>query len=103
MPYKTDKLSISDPFLDRRTKLIPCQKMLIPTLWESGMSIRGIARRYKVNKRLITFIIYPERKEKNLQDREERGGWKQYYDKAYNNEKSREHRAYKHKKLKHLV
>lgn len=103
MPYKTEKLKLDSPFYDRRTKILPCQKLLIPSLWESNMSIRAIAKRYKVDKRVIQFILFPERHEKNLRDREERGGSKQYYNREENNEAQREHRAYKHSKLKHLI
>lgn len=103
MPYKTDKVSIKDNFLDRRVKMLPCQKEMAITLYNRGASINGIARMYKVNKRLIQFLLFPERKEKNLQDRRDRGGSKAYYNKNYHNTKMREHRKYKHNTLWHTL
>ena len=100
MPYKTDKLKIDNQFLDRRTKLIDCQKELIKYLFaNSDISINGLARQFKVNKRLIQFILFPERQKKNLIDRKNRGGTMYYYDKDYHKEKMKEHRRYKHKIL----
>lgn len=58
--------------------------------------VREIAREYGVDKRLIQFIVYPERKEKNLKLRAQRGGWKKYYDKDKNTEYMRKHRIHKH-------
>jgi hypothetical protein len=40
-------------------------------------------------------LWYPERLEKNLQDRKARGGSKQYYDKIKWRETMKEHRQYK--------
>ena len=47
--------------------------------YEPGTGINALARMFKVNKRLIQFILFPERKQKNLEDRRARGGWEQYY------------------------
>ncbi len=58
--------------------------------------VREIAREYGVDKRLIQFIVWPERKEQNLKRRAERGGWKKYYDKDKNTEYMRRHRIHKH-------
>ena len=100
MPYKTDKLKIDNQFLDRRTKLIDCQKELIKYLFaNSDISINGLARQFKVNKRLIQFILFTERQKKNLIDIKNRG-WTMYYnDKDYHKKKMKEHRRYKHKIL----
>lgn len=100
MPYKTDKLALNDYFIDRRTKMLPCQKERAKQLYEEGMAIRAIARMFHVDKRLIQFLLFPERQKKNLQDREKRGGWKQYYDKDIHKEATKEHRKYKYKILK---
>lgn len=103
MPYKTEKLKLGSPFLSRRVKLLPCQLEMIKYWYEiQGESINGLARMFKVNKRLIQFILFPERKAKNLADRAARGGTKQYYKKEYHNQKVKEHRAYKHLTLKNL-
>lgn len=99
MPYKTDKLAINDKFIDRRIKMLPCQKEMAITLYSRGASINSIARMYNVNKRLIQFILFPERKALNDQHRRDRGGSKIYYKKDYHNEKMKEHRRYKHNVL----
>lgn len=104
MPYKTEKLSLKDPFLDRRTKLLPCQKEMVVYWYKvQGSSIGAIARMFKVNKRLIQFILFPERLKKNISDRQDRGGTAQYYNREENNQSIKEHRKYKHKTLKHLA
>lgn len=100
MPYKTDKLAINDFFIDRRTKMLPCQKERAKQLYSEGIGIRALARMFHVDKRLIQFLLFPERQKKNVQDREKRGGWKQYYDKTKHAEAIKDHRKYKHKVLK---
>lgn len=95
MPRKTDKIPIADPFLDRRTKLLPCQKEMVRYWHRSGASIHSIAKLFKVSKRSIQFILFPERQLKNREDRDDRGGWQQYYDRAKNTEAQRDHRNYK--------
>jgi len=102
MPYKTDTLALKCPFLDRRTKLLPCQREMVLYWFNAGNSINAIARLFKVNKRLIQFTIYPERKAANLQARQARGGTKQYYNKDQHNKAINEHRKYKHEILKDL-
>lgn len=101
MPYKTDKLKLDCPFLDRRTKLLPCQKQMVRWWYDQGTSITQIAKMFKVNKRLIQFELFPERKKKNLQDRIDRGGSKIYYKGGKEwAETMKDHRKYKHKLLK---
>lgn len=100
MPRKTDTTPINDPFLDRRTKLLPCQKEMVKWWYQNGESITAISKRFKVNKRLIQFVLFPERQVKNLSDREKRGGWKQYYKKEKGTESTRDHRNYKAKEIK---
>lgn len=92
-------MKLDSPFLDRRVKLLPCQKEMVVSLHSRGASINGIARMYGVSKRLIQFIIFPERLAENLKRRQERGGYKAYYKKDYHTAKIREHRRYKHETL----
>lgn len=99
MPYKTDKMKLDSPFLDRRVKLLPCQKEMVASLHTRGASISGIARMYGVSKRLIQFIIFPEKLAMSLKRRAERGGSKIYYDREYHNQKTKEHRHYKNQTL----
>jgi|GEM_PF-812015 len=100
MPRKTDLIPLNDKFIDRRTKMLPCQKEMAKWWHERGESINGIARMFKVNKRTIQFLLFPERLKKNVQDRQDRGGWKQYYDKETWKDTMKEHRNYKKKVLK---
>ena len=94
MPYKSEKIKIAGSKYDRRIKLTEQDREDIKNL--TGMSIRGIARMYGVDKRLIQFILFPERYKKNLLDRKNRGGSMQYYDKERNKKAIRETRKYKH-------
>ena len=103
MPYKTDKLAIKDPFLDRRTKMLPCQKEMAIYWFNAGKSINSIARLFKVNKRLIQFLIYPERKKANLEQREARGGTIQYYNREDHAQEMKDLRRYKHEVLKNTT
>jgi|JI10StandDraft_1071094.scaffolds.fasta_scaffold1574614_1 hypothetical protein len=100
MPSKFDKIAIGCQFLDKRIKVLDCQKQMIPIWHEKGQSIRAIARMLNVDKRLIQFIIYPERKAKNLQDRKAKGGSMQYYNKDKHNKAMKIHRQYKSQILK---
>lgn len=98
MPYRSEKIRIAGTKNDRRVKLTEQDKADILEL--TGMSIRGIARMYGVDKRLIQFILYPERKAKNLLDRKNRGGSMAYYDKDKQKEYVKKHRHYKHELYK---
>lgn len=101
MPYKTDKMKLNCPFLDRRTKLLPCQQERLILLHKAGMSQRKLAALFNVSRRLIQFIVYPEKKIRNLEARELRGGTMKYYKggKEWANTMM-EHRKYKYKLLK---
>lgn len=81
--------------IDKRIKLSEADKAKIIEAHKSGASINGLAREYKVNKRLIQFLLFPERHKKNLQDRQERGGTMKYYEKEKHKANMREHRDYK--------
>jgi transposase len=96
MPYKTDKMAIGDPHLDRRFKIMPEQRAVIKQLHKRGSSIRGLARMFDVHKSTIAFILYPERYARNVELRIARGGSKIYYDREKHTETTREHRRYKH-------
>jgi len=96
MPRKTDVIPIQDKFLDRRVKMLPCQRERAKQMYENeSATINGLARLFKVNKRSIQFLLFPERQKKNLEDREARGGWKQYYVKEEHAKAIKEHRQYK--------
>lgn len=103
MPYKTEKLALNSPFFDRRVKMLPCQRENVIHLYNRGASITGLGKMYKVNKRLIQFIIFPERAKRNVELKKERGGWKIYHNKKKYNTSMNIHRKYKHSILKPLT
>lgn len=93
MPYKSEKIKIAGTKYDRRRKLTEADKEEIREL--VGLSVREIARRYGVDKRLIQFILYPERLAKSKLDRASRGGSSAYYDKDKQRDYMKKHRRYK--------
>lgn len=95
MPYKFETQKEKIPReLDKRVKLTYEQKMEIINLY-GIKSQRQLAKEYNVSRRLIQFIGDPEKHQKNLLRREERGGSKQYYNKEKNTKTMREHRQRK--------
>ena len=103
MPRKTDLLALKDPFFKKSVKLLPCQKEMVKHWHDKGISITQIAKDFKVSKRLIQFILFPERQIKNLEYRKERGGSVIYYVKEKHTKAIREHRDYKKELLNELV
>lgn len=93
MPYKSEKIKIAGTKHDKRIKLTDTDRDEIKEL--VGMPIRAIARLYGVDKRLIQFILYPERLAKNKLDRAKRGGSAAYYDRDKNREYVKKHRRRK--------
>lgn len=103
MPYKYQiegKLIPRAKGLDRRIKLTDADRAAIIEKHGAGASINGLAREYNVNKRLVQFILFPERHQKNLRARQERGGSKIYYNKDKIAETMRVHRRWKQKLYK---
>ncbi len=103
MPYKTEKIPYDDPFLEKMSKLLPCQKEMIHHYRNEGWSQRQLAAHFNVSRRQIQFILDPKKQEANYQKRLEKGGSKQYYDKEYNTKSVRESRNKKHKILKNTI
>ena len=101
MPAKVDKLRIESDFLSKRVKLLSCQRERIFQMHHNeGKGINELARCFKVNKRLIQFICYPDRQKRNLELRKERGGSKAYYLKEKHTIAMAEHRKHKYKIFK---
>jgi hypothetical protein len=103
MPYKTERLSIKSDFLEKRTKLLPCQKEMIVYWHDRGLSQRKLAAMFSVSRRLIQFVLDPEKLKQNKQARLERGGSMQYYNREKHNEYQKKHRKYKNEILSHLA
>jgi len=93
MPYKSEKIKLNEK-QDRRKKLTASQKQEIVSL-KGKISQRSLARMFGVDRRTISFILYPEKLEENKKRRAERGGSKQYYNKENHTASMREHRKYK--------
>ena len=102
MPFLTQKIKYDDPFLDKRCKLLPCQKEMILQYRNEGWSQRQLASRFNVSRRLIQFILDPEKLKANLQQRFESGGSKQYYKKEEHTVAIRETRRRKQAILKDI-
>lgn len=96
MPSKVDKLVIKDKRHDKRVKLTDGDKSIIKSEYETGsISINALARKYGVSKRLIQFILFPERQEKAKKafaDRQKDG---RYYSTEKHREYMRKHREHK--------
>lgn len=96
MPYVSKKINIVGTKHDRRIKLTPEDKELIRWLREEeGTSQQKLADQFKVSKRLIQFVLDPEKLKACIKKRAERGGSKIYYNKEEHTEAMREHRQYK--------
>lgn len=99
MPYKSEKIKIEGTKLDRRRKLTEDQKEYIRWLREEeGLSQRKLAAMFGVSRRLITFILDPEKEKKNkerIKRLKQEGRYK--YTKEQWAETMKEHRRYKEK------
>lgn len=97
MPYKfqIDKLLVPKEH-DKRIKLTQEDKELIRHLHETtDTSQRKLATQFGVSRRLIQFILDPEKHKANLQARDARGGSKQYYNKETHAKTMKAHREHK--------
>lgn len=102
MPYKSEKITISGTQYDRRQKLTPEQRAEIYHRYHTeDVSQRQLAREYGVSRRLITYIIEPDRMEK-VRERLRRCKAKGMYkpDKKKWAATVREHRHYKQELFK---
>ncbi len=81
MPFKSEKIPLKET-QKRSAKLTSDQKSEIVKKYETGKySQRSLACEYGVSRRLIQFIIDPDKHKENLLRRQERGGSMQYYEK----------------------
>lgn len=96
MSRKSDITPINNETLDRRVKLTQVDKENIIQMYATGtFSQRSLASEFNVSRRSIQFVLSPEKLEENLMRREERGGWKTYYNKEKHRVSMKEHRDYK--------
>lgn len=81
MPHKPDREGWTlPPEKDRRRKLSPADREAIRANVK-GLSQLALANQYGVSKRLVQFIQHPQKHAANLEARQKRGGWQQYYKK----------------------
>lgn len=97
MPYKSEKIKIEGTKLDRRRKLTEDQKDYIRWLRkEEGLSQRQLAAMFGVSRRLITFILDPEKEKKSkVRAKQLRQEGRYKYTKEQWAEVMKEHRHYK--------
>ena len=101
MPFKFETNHVPMPEgKDRRKKLTKEEREFI-RVNPDNQSQRALARQFNVSRRLIGFIVNPDSLIKNLEQREARGGWRQYYQKDKSTKSIREHRQYKQEVLSH--
>ncbi|MES2409540.1 MAG: hypothetical protein V4509_04570 [Patescibacteria group bacterium] len=72
---------------------------MIVKLHKEGVPVREIARRYesKCSRRLIQFIIFPERLKEMQKRNKENEHWKKYHDRKKGTEAVKKWRNYKQK------
>ena len=92
MPTIADKLHVQGTMYDRRVKLTSQDREEIKEKG-AGYGIRKMAREYGVDKRLIQFILYPERLEASRKNRD----WRRYHDRK---KLTKQSRYLRHRKMK---
>lgn len=90
---RVDDIRVSGTPHDKRIT----DKIEIIRLHAEGVGILQLSRDYRVSRRLIQFVLFPERLETVKQHREDRGGTMQYYDKDKHRIAMQTHRDHKRK------
>jgi len=89
-----DKIRLQGTSFDKRRKLTDGDKAEIKEWYRDGTSIRTIAKAKGVSRRLIQFVLFPERHAQNLIARAERGGSMRYYTKEKHTRAVRKYRTH---------
>lgn len=98
MPRKSDSLAINNRKYDRRIKLTDKEREKIRKEYqEEDTSYNKLAKKYGVSKRLIQFVVNPEKAEIAKKQYSERRRDGRYYDKEKHSEYIKNHRNYKKK------
>lgn len=96
MPRKSETVAINNPKYDRRVKLTNEQKEIIRHRYQTeDTSYNKLAVEYGVSKRLISFIIHPEKEKISREQMKLRQKDGRYYDKDKHAKYVREYRKYK--------
>lgn len=98
MPYISEKIKLPRE-LDRRVKLSDNDKLDIIARYKKGDAVRQIARDYEAicSRRMIQFVIFPERLQQLQAKHIKEKSHLKYYDKNKWRETMRDHRNYKQK------
>ena len=97
MPYKSEHIKLPRE-LDRRVKITDTHKSAIKKLYDTGLGIREISRRFAgiCSRRSIQFILFPDRL-KQLQDKHRaEEHWKTFYNRKQLTKAVANLRKYKH-------
>ena len=96
MPRKSDSVAIKNKSLDRRVKLTDEERIEIADTYKSGgTSYNKLAVEYGVSKRLIMFIVNPDKYEVTKKQFAERQKGGRYYDREKHRMAVKKHRDYK--------
>ena len=96
--FETNKIKLPREY-DRRCKYSDAQKQEVKDMYKAGMAQRAIARKTGISRRMVSFILFPERLKLCNQQYKERRKDGRYYNKDAWRETMREHRQYKRKIL----
>lgn len=106
-PYRKLLYTRLPPELDRRRKLPVSEHAEICKRHANGESQRALARAYGVSRRLIVFILHPERLQKQRKRKSETHYSQKYYQAKTKGknwaETMREHRHYKKRVMKNII
>ena len=97
MPYKSEKAGKIKPADDRRRKLTDAQREEVREQHAQGASQRQLAAHFGVSRRLISFILDPEKEAAAKAAYIERRKDGRYYDPAKHTAQVRAHRRHKNK------
>lgn len=96
MPYKSEKIKIEFTKHDNRIKLTDEQRTNILKDYSTGLfSQRELAKKYKVDRKTIYNIIYPEKYQEQLEKNKINQHSKQYYSKEKQKEYIKKYRHHK--------
>jgi len=91
-----DITPLANQFLDRRVKLLDCQKEQMKRLYDKhGKCIKDLAAIFHVSRRLVQFVLFPERYADSQAWARAKGGSMRYYDKTKATKATFNHRQYK--------
>jgi len=101
---KLDDYRLTRDETDRRVKIKLEDHDKIRAEYATGtISQRGLAGKYNVSRRLITFILYPERLAEQKELYKERRKDGRYYDREKHNEAIKSLRAHKKSLMSHNI